>query len=248
MDAKVKSLDKALHLLSCFTFEEPELGVTELSRRFDLYKSNVHNLLSTFEQHGFVEKNEASGKYRLGLKIVRLAHVVSANMGFHSVVHRCVAELSEATDEIVYFGIPYGECVMYMEGAFPEKIYNLRWVAGMTAPLACTGIGKAILAFLDEKAIDSVLLTPVERFTDYTITDPDILRAELALTKRRGYSTDNMEHEYGIKCVGVPVFSRTGELLGALSTTGPSLRFNEDQVAHFVSLLKQKAVQIKDSL
>lgn len=248
MDAKVKSLDKALTLLSAFSIQEPELGITELSRRFDLYKSNVYNLLSTFEQHGFVEKNKVTGKYRLGLKIMGLAHVVSTCMGFHSVVHRCVTELSEEIDEIVYFGIPYGDCVMYMEGGFPEKIYNLRWVAGMTAPLVCTGIGKAMLAFIDEATREHILAKPLERFTDYTITDPGIMRAELALITQRGYSTDNMEHEYGIKCVGVPVFARTGELVGALSTTGPSLRFNEEQTALFATLLKQTAVRIRDSL
>jgi len=248
MEPKVKSLDKALRILSCFSLEEPELGVTEISKRFDLYKSNVHNIVATLEQNGFLERNEATGKYRLGLKVMRLAHVVSSSMGFHSVIHRSVKELSETIDEIVYFGIPYGDDVMYMEGAFPEKIYSLRWVAGMTAPLACTGIGKAILAFSDGKTVDRVLARPMERFTDNTITDPETMRAELATTRKRGYSTDNMEHEYGIKCVGVPVFNRSGELLGALSATGPSLRFSEARVEQFVALLKEKAAMIRDSL
>lgn len=248
MAGKVKSLDKALRILDCFSQNEPELGITELSRRFSLYKSNVHNIVSTFEENGFLEKDKATGKYRLGLKIMRLAHVVSSTRGVHSVVSRCVSELSAALDEIVYFGIPYNEQVMYMEGAFPEKIYNLRWVAGMTAPLTCTGIGKAILAFADERTIDAVLERPLERFTDHTITDKDVLCAELLRIRERGFSVDNMEHEFGVKCVGVPVFNRNDELLGALSTTGPSLRFSDDRLEVLVERLKETSTRIRNSL
>ena len=248
MESKVKSLDKALRILSSFSLAEPEQGITELSRRFDLYKSNVHSIVSTLEHNGFLEKNEVTGKYRLGLSIMRLAHVVGSTMGFHSVIQNCVNELAEAVEEIVYFGIPYGAEVMYLEGAFPKRIYQARRIAGMTAPLACTGIGKAILAFSGERAIEAVLSRPLERFTDYTITDPETLRADLELTRKRGYSTDNMEHEYGIKCVAVPVFDVNGELLGALSTTGPSLRFSEAQIVAFAEMLKAKADQIRRSL
>lgn len=241
----IKSLEKALNILECFSIEKPELGITEISQMTDLYKSNVFNIVSTFVSCGYLEQNSETGKYRLGLKIMGLSHILSTSMGFHSIVHRCINELARDIDEIVYFGIPDGENVMYMEGAFPEKFYNIRWVQGMTAPLVCTAIGKAMLAYMDEDFIDRILSKPLQRYTDYTITDPDIMKAELMLTKKRGYSTDNMEHEYGIKCVGVPVFDHTGSLMGALSTTGPSLRFSEEQSVVFVSMLKEKAEMIR---
>lgn len=247
MEAKVKSLEKALKVLGCFSIEEPELGITEISQKLGLYKSNVYNIVATFEQCGYLEQNKENGKYHLGLIVMNLSHILSTSMGFHSVVHRCINELAEAIDEIVYFGIPDGDNVMYLEGAFPEKFYNIRWVQGMTAPLACTAIGKAMLAYMDDATISRVLSKPLERFTEYTITDPEILRAELLLTRKRGYSTDNMEHEYGIKCVGVPVFNRSGEVMGALSTTGPSLRFDEKQSSVFVAMLKEKAEVIRQN-
>ncbi|WP_411675876.1 IclR family transcriptional regulator [Caproicibacter sp.] len=243
----IKSLEKALNILECFSVEKPELGITEISQMTGLYKSNVFNIVSTFVGSGYLEQNPETEKYRIGLKIMGLSHILSTSMGFHSVVHRCINELAKAIDEIVYFGIPDGENVMYMEGAYPEKFYNIRWVQGMTAPLVCTAIGKAMLAYMEEAFIDQVLAKPLRRYTDYTITDPEILRAELMLTKKRGYSTDNMEHEYGIKCVGVPVFNRSGDLIGALSTTGPSLRFSEEQSAVFVSMLKDKAEIIRQN-
>ncbi len=238
---KIKSLEKAIHVLQCFSVEEPELGITEISHKLGLYKSNVFNIVSTFEAYGFLEQNRQTGKYKLGRNIMRLSHIISTDMGFHNVVHSCINELSEEIEEIVYFGIPDGENVMYMEGAFPEKYYNVRWVQGMTAPLVCTGIGKAMLANMDDGFIDEVLKKPLEKFTDYTITDPAEMKSQLLEIRHRGYSLDNMEHEYGIKCVGVPIFNQAGELIGGLSTTGPSLRFSEEQSKIFAKMLKEKA-------
>lgn len=239
---KVKSLEKALKILECFTVEAPELGITEISHQLDLYKSNVYNLVSTFEQCGYLEQNSQTGKYRLGHSIMKLSHVISTTMGFHSIVKQSITDLARQIDETVYFGIPDGENVMYMEGAFPEKYnYNMRSIQGMTAPMVCTAIGKAMLAYMQEEFIETILEKPMERFTDYTITDPQVMKEELKKIRERGYSTDNMEHEYGIKCVGVPILNHNGEVIGALSATGPSLRFSEEQSNLFVELLKDKA-------
>ena len=246
IEVKVKSLKKALDILDCFTLERPELGITELSTLLSLNKSNVHNIVSTFEACGYLEQNPESEKYRLSLKILQLAHIASRNMSFQSIVHKAVNELAEAFDEIVYFGIPDGENVMYMDGGFPEKVYNVRWVQGMTAPLVCTSIGKAILAYMPEEFICRVLEKPLEKFTDYTITDPEKIHAQLRHIKECGYSEDRMEHEYGIKCVGVPVFNNYGKLIGALSTTGPSLRFTDEKMAEYVAALKKKAAEIRN--
>ncbi|MDR1828405.1 MAG: IclR family transcriptional regulator [Methylobacteriaceae bacterium] len=248
MEAKVKSLDKALRVLNCFTPEEPELGISELSRRLDLYKSNVHSIVTTMEKNGFIEKNETTGRYRLGLGVMRLAHVVTSGQGGQRIIHRFVRELSEEVDEIVYFGVRWHHAVMYLEGAYPDRVYNLRWGAGMVAPLTCTGIGKAILAFSEDRVIDDVLSRPIDRFTDATITDPGKLRDELQTIRTRGYSTDNMEHEYGVKCVGVPVFNRNNELVGAFSSTGPSLRFSDNRIPALAKMLKEKALALRNSL
>lgn len=248
MDVKVKSLEKALRILECFTVKEPELGITEISVKLGLNKSNVHNIISTFEKMGYIDKKKENDKYRLGLKIMHLSHVLSTTMPFHNIVHRCLKELSTKIEEIVYFGIPSDGNVVYLDGSFPENMYNTRWVQGMSAPLVCTGIGKAMLAHMDEEFVESLLAKPLARYTDYTITDPDKLKEELELTRKRGYSIDNMEHEYGVKCVGVPVLNEFGGLVGALSTTGPSLRFDDEQTKYFASLLKEKAIIIGRSV
>ncbi len=245
---KVKSLKKALDILECFSMEKSELGITEISLMLDLNKSNVHNIITTFEECGYIEHNKENGKYRLGLKILQLSHIVSRSMSFQSIIRKSVSALSKEIDEIVYFGIPDGESVMYMDAEFPERAFNIRWVQGMTAPLVCTSIGKAMLAYMDSDFVNEVLKKPLVRYTEDTIIEPDKMREELLRTRERGFSLDLMEHEYGVKCVGVPVFDHNNRLIGALSTTGPSLRFSDDKLELFAKLLKNKAKEIQQTI
>ena len=244
-ESKLKSLAKSLAVLDCFSVENNELGVTELSKMLGLYKSNVHNILSTFEDCGYIVKNKENGKYRLGLKILQLSHIVSSSIEQRNIIHKCIDELAGQIDEIVYFGIPDDDKVMYIDGSFPSKLYNTRWIHGMTAPLYCTGIGKAMLAYLPEKTFEKIVSEELIRFTDTTLIDPAQLSDELRQIRERGYSIDNMEHEYGVKCVGVPVFNHRNELVGAISTTGPSLRFGSENIELFAELLIGKAEYFK---
>lgn len=247
-DVKVKSLKKALDILECFSHEQPELGITQISQMLQLGKSNVHNIVSTFEACGYLMQDEQTGKYRLGLKIMQLSHLISTSMSFQSLIHQCILDLVKEIDEIIYFGVIDGNNIMYMDAGFPDKAFQVRWVQGMTAPLVCTSIGKAILAYQKESFIDEVLSEPLVKYTEHTITDKERLKEQLKLIRERGYSLDAMEHEYGVMCVGVPIFDHRQNLIGAVSATGPSLRFSEDKINQCIRLLKQKTKELQNSI
>jgi len=227
-EAKVKTLKKSLDILECFTIATPELGISEISERLELYKSNVHNIISTFEQGGYIERNPETGKYRLGTKILELSYIINANLGLHNAIHPPMSALSGEINEVVYFAVPKGPRVMYLEGVYPVNSFNARSMVGETAEMYCTSIGKAILAYLPpDQAIKAISEQSMIKHTANTITERGALLDELEAIRKRGYSIDNMEHEFGIKCVGVPVFRRGGSLLGAMSVSGPSPRLEE---------------------
>lgn len=248
METKVKSLDKALRILRSFTLEEPELGISDISRRLELSKSNVYNIISTMEQNSFIEKNEATGKYRLGLEALQLSHVVLFSRGYQGIIRRCVQELSEAAQCTACFGVIYDDTVMCIENASFDGLFDVERETGTTVPLTCTDLGKAILAFSTDVLVNRVLSKPIKQFTPDTITDPDLLRAELMITRQRGYSMDHMEYKEGLKGLGVPVLNRADELIGALSLSGVSSLFYEDTLESFIILLKSKATYIRNSL
>lgn len=235
---KTKTLYKALQVLDCFTATTPELGITEISERLGLYKSNVHNIMDTFVRAGYIKKNPANGKYRLTLRVVELGHVVSSNISFRKTIQPHMQELADSTGETVFLGIPNDDAeVVYLDSSSPRNLMTVKSVMGIKAPLYCTGIGKAMLAYLPREVAEASIARGLTAFTDHTITDGAALLMELEAIRKRGYAIDNMEHQFGIKCVGMPIRNRKGEVVAGLSISGPSLRFDDQTVAAHVERL-----------
>ena len=97
-EIKVKSLYKSLKVFECFKAETPELGITQISEMLGLNKSNVYNIVSTFEHAGYLEKDEATGKYKMGLKILEFAYIINENLGYQRAVYKILENLSKQID------------------------------------------------------------------------------------------------------------------------------------------------------
>lgn len=247
-DAKNKSLHKALLILNCFT-EKQELGVTEISDKLGLYKSNVFNILDTFKKMDYVEQNEETGKYRLGIGVLRLSRALGDSFSITKIALPYMQQIANETNERVYLGIPREDEVLYLDATYPSNdIRLMRSLLGETAKMYCTGIGKAMMAFLPERVVEEYLDKPLERYTEMTITDPKELRKELAVTRARGYAVDNMEHEFGVKCVGLPIFDRAGNIYAAMSVSGPSLRFSNERIKELYDLVRGYIRIIQDRI
>ena len=235
---KVKSLYKALTLLEYLADEDYELGITELSEKSGLLKSSVHNIMSTFMLAGYVEQNPSNNKYHLGKKVLRLSNNYTENNTLQSKIQLILRHLADKTGETAYYGIPYGKDVLYICSAYTKNSFRIAPITGVVAPMYCTGIGKAILAFLSEQEISAALKGNLNAFTANTITDREELLKELKTIRSRGYSIDNAEHEDGIKCVGVPIINN-GEVLGAISVSGYEWRFSDDRISFYIDCLKE---------
>lgn len=241
MDEKyiVKSLVKAVDVLECFSDLHPELGVSEIAKMLGLQKSTVFNILSTFEHCGYVTQDARTGKYHLGLRVLHLGYIVNHHMGLREMFLPYLTRIAEATDEICYFGILDQNEVLYIDSAYPHHVTQTRNILGERAPLYCTGIGKAMLAFLPQQERDAALAGELKAFTDYTITDPAALREQIARIQAQGYAVDDMEHEFGIRCVAAPVFRADGSVFAAVSVSGPSMRFGKSVLEQDAALIRQ---------
>lgn len=223
-EPKVKSLAKSLKILSCFTIQEPVLGVTELAERIGVTKSNIHNILSTFTSMGYLDRLP-DGRYTLGLKILEYAFIINQNLGYPNAVYDILVDTAGKTNEIVYFGLPYGTNVLYLYVAHPANrmgVLPYRDILGETSPFYCTGIGKAILAHMPEEEWLAHIPAERTRFQPNTITDLDAIVEELRRTRRRGYAIDNSSGAPTVRCVGVPVYNSAGKLVAGVSTSGPA--------------------------
>lgn len=245
---KVKSLAKAVRLLECFTSQKPELGITEIAQMLDLQKSTVHNIASTFEALGYLSQNKETGKYYLGVKLLQFSYIVSNHMGFRKFFLPYMKQIANELHENVYLGIPHEDEVLYLECCYPNESNGGRSILGEHAPMYCTGLGKAMLAFLTEDRQKEYAQKPLRRFTENTIETFEALLEDLAQTRARGYSVDNMEHEYGITCIGMPIFGNDRRVVAAISTSGPSLRFDADTLIHHAARMKAILEPVQNKL
>jgi len=244
-EAKVKSLQKALEILNCF-IEEPILGVTEISEKFGLYKSNVHNILSTFKMMGYLEQDELSGKYKLGIQIFNLGYALRDTFSIAKICLPFMQELANKSKQRVYLAIPYGTEIYYLEATYPiESVTLMRSVFGMKADYYCTGLGKAMLMHMPDDFIDLIFDGNIKKHTDNTITDTSIFKKDLEVTRQRGYAVDDMEHEFGIKCVAIPIMGVDGKVLAAISISGSYRAFTEETIEKYALMLKEDIMEIE---
>ena len=244
-DVKVKSLYRALKLLDYFTIEVPQRGITELAELSGMLKSTVHNVVSTFQKCGFLEQNSDNNKYRLGMKILELNNNLYMTNDLRNTVHPFLMNIANFSNECVYFGIPSENEVVYLDAVYSNGNLSGRSIVGIKAPLYCTGVGKAIMAYSKPEVVDEVIGAGLKAFTQNTITDKNKLLEEIDLIKIRNFAIDNMEHEYGIKCVSVPVKNIRGNIVGSISISGPSLRFSDDKISEYAKYLMEISNQLK---
>ncbi len=242
-----KTLVKAMQLLEFMTTGKQRYGVSELAEELKLYKSNIHEILSTFEELGYVAQDPESKKYSLTMKILELAHSIRSHIGLLEVLGVMLQKVSDDLGELSYFGTLYGHNLMYMCGAFPRTDLTAKPVVGLVAPLYCTSMGKVLLAYSGEDLLNKVVEGGLKPFTQNTITDGAKLREEIQKAKGCGYACNNMEYEYGKSSVAVPVFAASGKLIGALNVSGPAPRFTEESITKFVDRMRITATQIQSS-
>ncbi|WP_296324625.1 IclR family transcriptional regulator [Treponema sp. UBA3813] len=250
-EGKVKSLHKALKVLECFTPKARELGVSEIARLLDLNKSNVYNILATLEECGYVKKNKTSEKYSLDFKMVQFSYTVMSSYPYTNLIVPVIKDLASDLNAIVYFGIPHGDKVLYLFSAYPKsygKNIPYRSILGETAPYYCTSLGKALLISMEENEIMHLISGEKIKYTENTLVETEDILADIKQSKERGYAIDNIEHEIGVRCVGVPVTDRNGSLIGAISASGPTSIVTEEKIESFSQKIMTAAFEIQSRL
>jgi len=247
----MKSLHKAVAVLDCFSRSEPSLTLGTIAARLDLPKPTAHRLLAALRTAGLVVQDVSRDRYRLGLKLVALGGVVLSDLALFHVARPHAERLANQSGEAAHLCAFDGVNVMSIDRREMQPARNEQ-VTIEREPPHCTSTGKAILAFQPAEVIDRMIAAGLERFTANTITDPDTLRAALALVRERGYALDLEERQVGIRCVGAPIRAAGGAaggtVVGAISATGPAPRFPDGRIPTIAELVTTTADAISSAL
>lgn len=240
----VRSVDRAAALLLALGECAGEAGVTELARRLGLHKSTASRLLATLQRRGLVEQDEESGKYRLGLIVIRLAERAERTLDLKGIALPELERLARATRETVTLGILEGDaCLTVAQADGPNMVACPDWT-GRTTPLHCVASGKILMATMAERDVMRIARPGLAARTERTITSLEALLEELARVRRRGYATAFSEWIDGTHGVAVPVLDARQRVIASLAVWGPAYRVTPGRVVEIVTSARATAAAV----
>lgn len=227
----IQAVSHALDLLEQFHDEVDELGVTELSKRLKLHKNNVFRLLATLESRNYIEQNRVTENYRLGLKTLELGQTFIKQMGLLRQSRPVLEGLVKECNETTYVAILKEAHIVYLDVVETDLTVRVVPRVGARLPAYCTAAGKVQIAYMTDEELENYLPTKeMKRYTPKTIIDKDELKKHLKVIAEQGYAIDDEEMDVGVKCVGAPIRDYTRRIIGAVSVSGPSMRFTDERL------------------
>ncbi len=224
----VKSVLKALDILELLD-GEPGLGVTEVAGRLEMEKSTAFRLLNSLRIRGYVRKDPESHRYSNGFRLFEMGNNVVKNMGLKEQAFPFLQELSQKTGEAVNLAIRDGRDVVYLDKIESQATIKVDLHVGKRMPMYCTGLGKAILAFMDPEEVKALYPDETfERFTSNTHGDLASLMKELKRIRKQGFAWDNEEYVQDLVCIAAPVFGIGNDVVAAMSVASPKFRYDSD--------------------
>lgn len=218
---QVASVARALSVVDALAEDEPELGTNDIARRTGINASTVSRLLATLVESGLVDHVPASGRYRLGLRLVQLGNRVVERLDLRDVAREQLEALVAATGETATLSAP-GEGVAitidFVPG--PSSVQGVAQI-GRPSVAHATATGKVMLAFAEGE-----LPEDLHTYTARTITSTAALRAELARVRERGWAESLEEREDDLNAIAAPIRDARGGLAAILGLQGPAFRFD----------------------
>ena len=227
----VKSADRVLAVLDLLAHNGP-MTFAGIVEELGLPKSSAHNLLVTMTARGYVERDEAQGVFVLGIRVWEIAQAEHRVERLRTAMKALMDGLVEVTQETVQLAKLEGFEAVYLEIAESPRPMKLTSRIGARLPAHTTGLGKTLLAFLDEdEVLERLGSRDMESLTEHTITDPAALLDALRLIRRRGYGTDDEEFAIGLRCIAMPIRDRNGLVTAAMSVSMPTPRYSDEIAA-----------------
>jgi DNA-binding IclR family transcriptional regulator len=232
--ATIQSVDRAARILKVLASGPRRLGVSEIADRLDLTRPTVHGLLQTLQAHGFVEQDRDSDKYQLGAGLLQLGN---SYLDLNELRSRSLFQaerLAARADAAVRVGVMHGATVVIVHHVFrPDSTLQILEV-GAELPLHASALGKAMLAYSPEYAIDDLLAEPPPKLTSRTLT-PAALREELGEVRERGFAREKDEAILGESSIASPIFDHSGHAVGAIGVVGDTDRITARGAARQLS-------------
>ena len=195
-------------------------------------KSSLHHHIKTLAELGYLQQDQETRKYDIGLGLVQVGQSYLQRLDVRSRGHAYLEELSYELNVTTYMLVLDQDHVLYVDKVdipHPEGSLKCSSFIGMRTDVYSTACGKVLLSKLDTEVFERVLdKIQIQAITPHTLPSIDALRAEIVLTRQRGYGLDLEEHSLGLQCVAVPIYDMNGHCIAAISVSSPVTSFTRE--------------------
>lgn len=235
------ALARGLGLMEQLAAADRPLTLSDFNSTTKLPKSTLVRLLSVLVELEYLVRIDEQPSFRLGHKVQHLASAYRASLDIADVTGQYLAEAAAETGHTCNLGVLDGEQVLHLCVEEPDRPLRFNAAPGSRDHLYCTGLGKVLLAGLDDASATRRLpAAPWEGFTPSTITElPELLR-ELKKVRSRGYAIDDNERSTGLRCIAAGI-EIDGTVLAAVSLSGPAAEFGPARQKEYAGVLTRLA-------
>lgn len=228
----VRAVERALDIMMCFT-EATDLGLTEIAAKIGLHKSTVHRLLTTLEERGFIIRNAATEKYRLGIRIWELSTHMSRNEDPAVLLLPLMEKLRDRLGETVSLYIRDGDERIRIQAVQSAQAIRRVATVGARMPLSVGASGKVLMAFASPEELEQLKKGPELQ----ALAGDEAYWKQLEEIRVKGYATSYEEREPGAAAVSAPIMNHKGEITAALSVSGPVSRLSPETLHEFAPVI-----------
>ncbi len=246
-----RTVSRTLDLLEIFAEDKnKKLSLAEITKLMGIPKTSVFDILSTLVERGYVElASEDSKLYKLGYRSFVIGRAYIGGTDICSVSKSFIKELMEKTNKTVFLGILKKQYVVYLDKCEPKSPFYLKASIGSLQPAYSTGLGKAMLATLQDDDIYTLMgEEPYEKYTEKTIIRYEELIKELKTIQKRGYSIDDGENELETLCYAAPIRDYSGKMVAAVSISSLKLNYTEEEKETYPGYVINTAMNISRNL
>ena len=217
---------RALSVLELMSEAAGPVTVADIAAGIGADRSTAYRMLLTLSEAGYVVREPAGRRYRLGYRLLSLSRSLLRDGERSTLIMACLERIARDTRETAHFSVLDRDAAVLVYRAKGTQLVAVDFQIGDRSPLHCTSIGKVFLAFSGPELFERTVATGLPRVAPNTITEPGRLAEAVAATKVAGFAYDDLEFADDMRCVAVPLFEKGGIVVGGLSLSGPASRYS----------------------
>ena len=247
---RVQSVDRALDILNCFSFQKREMNLSDLVRKTGLNKTTTKRLISNLADRGFLQQDPVTKQYKLGMRLFELGGIVFSSLSLRHAAAYPMSRLHNETGATVLLGTRMDDELVYVDKREGKGMIRISSDIGWRRPLPYGMLGMVLMAHLDSEEVRRLLKeSPLQAHTPYSITDEDAFSLRLEEIRKQGHVVEHQEAVEGVTGIAAPIRDYSRKVIAALGIAIPlGHQHTKKDVGRFVDLVTKICDDISNDL